>query len=706
MIVSNRKIMLVSMLSLAAMILVLFLMSLESQAAETPIDGVLSGDVATGDPRPLSASTTCTVTITDDSGSDSLRQCLLNAEVGDIITFDPNVFPATITLTSDRLPDIDQGNITIDGSGAGVIIDGSQLTSVYDDGFRIISNSNTITGLTIQNFPGDGIDIRDGAQGNRIENCVIRGNGWGGNGGRRGVRIDGNGTTGNTITRNSITDNDGPGIENSNGGNQELPWPIITQIVTSTSGITVSGFAQPGVTVEIFADPTTEGQIFLGDDKVDSTRRFAVFSSTTSIEGMNITATVIDSNGNTSEFAQALIWPLSCSITPDDPFSSPFGPRLKASEGFRYDFHRGLDTYTMANTPICAVADGQVRITGTHPAYNSTVVQLCHPDCEKPEYYSNYLHVITSTIPVTKGQMITQGDHIAYSGASENEKQFPHLHFEIRERGLYQKHTVNPFKYLPYTDTVSHTIAINGTYIHTADPGNSPTVTARAVVTSSRNELDFNRIAMVVNNGSGTDQRTIDFQALNKEMTTVENPEILDTPYISDVCIMPARFCSDSNECKEYGIDFVFYGLRGSYSITLTAEAADVHSKVVSTTTSQTAGGITISPDYIAYYGRPGNVVTYTHILNNSSGISHTLNLSAKSAQSWTAKVSPSPISLNNGVQEEVTVYITVPTGIRSGTTDCAVVTATDITGTIQAIAIDVTSVYLSFLPIIMKGYP
>lgn len=37
------------------------------------------------------------------------------------------------------------------------------------------------------------------------------------------------------------------------------------------------------------------------------------------------------------------IWPLSGNSTPDLPQSSPFGPRLKASEAFRYDFHRGLD---------------------------------------------------------------------------------------------------------------------------------------------------------------------------------------------------------------------------------------------------------------------------------------------------------------------------------------------------------------------------
>jgi murein DD-endopeptidase MepM/ murein hydrolase activator NlpD len=641
----------------------------------------------------------CIVTSTADSGDGTLRQCLLNAGTSGItITFNL-MNPATITLTSGYLS-LATNNITIDGSGAGVIISGGNKLSSTVDGFRITSNNNTIKGLTIQNFPSDGVEIRNGS-GNRIENCIIRGNG------RRGVRVEGNGTTSNTITKNSITNNDGPGIENSNGGNQELAWPIITQIITSASGITVSGFAHPGVTVEVFADPATEGQIFLGDDVAGSTRRFTVFSSTTSLDDMNITATATDGEGNTSEFAQALIWPFSRSTTPDESltdksFSSPFGPRLKASEYYRYDFHRGLDTYAVTNTSIYAVADGQVRITGTHSAYNSTVVQLCHPDCGKREYYSNYLHIITPTNLIS-GQSISQGQFIAYSGKSENEQGFEHLHFEIRERYPTQKYTVNPFKYLPYTDTVSHTVAISGIYVHNAD-GDS-FVTARAVVTSPRNELDFNRITMEADYGSGIDQRTIDFQALNKEMTTLENPEILDNPYINNVCIMPARFCSNSNDCKEYRIDFVFYGLQGSDSITLTAEAADVHTNVVSTTASQVAEGITISPDSVTSYVWSGNVITYTHVLSNNSGISHTFNLSATSAQSWTTRVSPTFISLDDGVKAEITVYITVPTGIPSGRTDCTVIIASDVSGTIQMMAVDVTRIpYVVFLPIILKN--
>jgi hypothetical protein len=160
---------------------------------------------------PLAQGATITVTSTADSGPGTLRQALLDAVKGDIITFDPAVFPptspVTITLTS-QLPSITQGNLTIDASNAGVIVDGTGA-SAGEDGIFITSNGNTIKGLQILYFPEDGVVIRDGAQNNTIggdrtvgagptgEGNVISGN-------RGGVRIQGSGTMSNTIIGNLI----------------------------------------------------------------------------------------------------------------------------------------------------------------------------------------------------------------------------------------------------------------------------------------------------------------------------------------------------------------------------------------------------------------------------------------------------------------------------------------------------------------------
>ncbi|NBD34649.1 MAG: hypothetical protein GVY30_01465, partial [Chloroflexi bacterium] len=67
-----------------------------------------------------------------DSGPDTLRGLLAGAGGGDTILFDPGVFPPTSPTTISLLtplPSIEMGDLTIDGSDAGVIIDGSQVGS-------------------------------------------------------------------------------------------------------------------------------------------------------------------------------------------------------------------------------------------------------------------------------------------------------------------------------------------------------------------------------------------------------------------------------------------------------------------------------------------------------------------------------------------------------------------------------------------------
>jgi hypothetical protein len=108
-----------------------------------------------------STSGTCTVTSTEDSGPDTLYACLQKARTGDIINFDPKIFPpknpATIYVATALLMGGD-GGITIDGSHAGVILDGSHAPKgTY--GFNILSDNNVIKGLQILNFPGGGIAL-------------------------------------------------------------------------------------------------------------------------------------------------------------------------------------------------------------------------------------------------------------------------------------------------------------------------------------------------------------------------------------------------------------------------------------------------------------------------------------------------------------------------------------------------------------------
>ncbi len=178
---------------------------------------------------PLFSPGDCTVTSTLDTGPGSLRACMAQLGAGDVITFDTTIFlpgnPQTIALTS-PLPTIVTNNVTIDGSNAGVILNGSG-TPTDTSGLVIDGASNVaIKGLRILNFPGNGIALQNGASNNMIGgtnatpggscsgDCnLISGNGY-------GMVIEGSGTMNNTVSGNYIgTDASGTAaIGNGNDG--------------------------------------------------------------------------------------------------------------------------------------------------------------------------------------------------------------------------------------------------------------------------------------------------------------------------------------------------------------------------------------------------------------------------------------------------------------------------------------------------------
>ena len=163
---------------------------------------------------PLFSPGDCTVTSTLDTGPGSLSACMAQLGAGDVITFDTAIFlpgnPQTITLNS-PLPTIVTDNVAIDGSNAGVILDGSG-TPGGTSGLVIDGVSNVvIKGLQILNFPNNGIELRNGASDNTIGgtngspggpcsgDCnLISGNGL------NGVFIYGSGTMSNTVAGNYV----------------------------------------------------------------------------------------------------------------------------------------------------------------------------------------------------------------------------------------------------------------------------------------------------------------------------------------------------------------------------------------------------------------------------------------------------------------------------------------------------------------------
>jgi hypothetical protein len=113
-----------------------------------------------------------------------------------------------------------------------------------------------------------------------------------------GAGIEVWGARGNSIRRNSIYGNRGPGIGLAGGGNKELAAPTVTHVRRHA----VSGSACSGCIVDLYSDHDEEGRVYEGSVVADGAGRFH-FTKASGLTGPFITATVTDADGNTSEFS-------------------------------------------------------------------------------------------------------------------------------------------------------------------------------------------------------------------------------------------------------------------------------------------------------------------------------------------------------------------------------------------------------------------
>jgi CSLREA domain-containing protein len=118
-----------------------------------------------------------------------------------------------------------------------------------------------------------------------------------------GVKVLGEGTDANTITRNSIHDNGGLGIDLDAVANDQVNRPVIS----STTSSSVSGTACGRCVVEVFVtdgggDGAGEGRTYLASGTADDGGAFSVPIPSSST-ARTVTATATDPAGNTSEFS-------------------------------------------------------------------------------------------------------------------------------------------------------------------------------------------------------------------------------------------------------------------------------------------------------------------------------------------------------------------------------------------------------------------
>lgn len=218
----------------------------------------------------MQSTSSCVVTSASDSGNGTLRSCLAIALRGTTITFEAAVFPksspATIQLVS-YLPGLTSGNVTIDASNAGVILDGSALSQSPSPGLlHVLSDGNTIKGLQILSFPNSGIELDGGTNvigGDRTrgEGNVISGNG------RHAIAINGsNGGASNNVVIGNLIGTDASGTKAL--GNKYDAIFLSGATNTRIGGLEpgerniISGNGGSGITV---AGRRTSGNVLLGN---------------------------------------------------------------------------------------------------------------------------------------------------------------------------------------------------------------------------------------------------------------------------------------------------------------------------------------------------------------------------------------------------------------------------------------------------------
>ena len=182
-------------------------------------------------------------------------------------------------------------------------------------------------------------------------------------------------------------------------------------------------------------------------------------------------------------------------------------------------------------------------------------------------------------VSAREGQKVTGGQIIGYSGTSQSG--FEHLHFEIRDGGIHQKHCIHPLLVLPYEDTGPPGITI--THVSTGSP---PRPRVGVTVTTGSREVDLNRVEVHIyrkSHGRTLYHRAYDMMKWNRQFTPVTSPHILlDDPAYNGVEVQPAPFNASS---QVYRVDFSFFlqePARGD-DIVVKARAEDVRGNVAET---------------------------------------------------------------------------------------------------------------------------
>lgn len=122
--------------------------------------------------------------------------------------------------------------------------------------------------------------------------------------------------------------------------------------------------------------------------------------------------------------------------------ASGFGRRIDPFSG-QWAIHEGVDFLADTGTPVVAAAGGVVQFAGFHPQYGF-MIDLDHGN----DLVTRYAHL--SKLFAKEGDVIMRGRRIALTG-NTGRSTGPHLHFEVRFRGVAQ----NPGRFLAANPAVN-----------------------------------------------------------------------------------------------------------------------------------------------------------------------------------------------------------------------------------------------------------
>lgn len=169
-------------------------------------------------------------------------------------------------------------------------------------------------------------------------------------------------------------------------------------------------------------------------DPVDSIFALAAYLSDKGAQGRVWQAALPDSSGqsNSAEIGgtSGYTWPGK-----NHQITSSFGPR-KSPCAVCSSNHQGLDLAAVIGTPVFAVADGEVTISGPTGGYGNYI-------CIRHDARITSCVGHNSKLLKKVGQKVKQGDKISLAGSTGNSTG-PHLHFEILLNGV----RVDPLPYL------------------------------------------------------------------------------------------------------------------------------------------------------------------------------------------------------------------------------------------------------------------